>query len=103
MAKRRANQAALALTSNGLLLVNILSLLSEDQLEALRQTLPAGTTECFVGVPARGAPALAILARLDDAAAEAAAKWVGAGRTATRSRSTPKAGSKRSPKNAPRR
>jgi len=75
MAKRRASQAPLGLTSNGLVVVNVLALLSERELKALRQALPSGLgNDWFVGAAVGVRAANQLLERMDDAAAEGAAR-----------------------------
>ena len=56
-------------------MMNVLSLLAPDQLRRVRASLPKGLgNDWFVGVPLRAADAETVLARVDDAAAEAIAK-----------------------------
>lgn len=75
MARRRAQHAPAGLTSNGILLVNVLGLLSPKHLEQVRACLPGKLgNDWFLGVPVRGTDASEMLTRLDDAAAEAVAK-----------------------------
>jgi hypothetical protein len=84
MARRRADQAPVGVTSNGVLIVNVLGLLSAREAQKLRRALPLRLgEEWFVGTAIRGREVVRMLARLDDAAAEAAAQLAG------RARSTP--------------
>jgi|EndMetStandDraft_4_1072995.scaffolds.fasta_scaffold28276_2 hypothetical protein len=81
MAKRRAEQAPVGVTSNGVLIVNILGLLSAREAKKLRQALPVQFgDDWFVGTAIRGREVVRMLARLDDAAAEAAAQLAGRAR-----------------------
>jgi len=78
MAKRRASQAPVGLTSNGVLLVNVLGLLDAQQAGKVRASLPARLgSDWFVGVALRGAENDRVFTRLDDAAAEVAAAIAG--------------------------
>ena len=55
--------------------MNVLGLLAPDQARRVRASLPKGFgSDWFVGIPLRGADAETLLARVDDAAAEAVAK-----------------------------
>lgn len=75
MSRQRSGQASAALTSNGILLVNVLDLLDAELAHALRSTLQAAVgREYFVGVPLRTAEARELVQRLDDAAAETIAR-----------------------------
>lgn len=77
MSRRRADQAPLGFTSNGILLVNVLSQLSKEHARALRKALPSKFgTDWFIGAAVDQTRTPAALARLDDAAAEAAARLV---------------------------
>ncbi|MFZ5889809.1 MAG: hypothetical protein ACOY0T_01965 [Myxococcota bacterium] len=79
MSRPRAHQAPLGFTSNGILLVNVLAQLSEAQAATLRAALPTQFGgDWFIGFAVDGTKARAALTRLDDAAAEAAARLVGA-------------------------
>lgn len=78
MSRRRADQAPLGFTSNGLLLVNVFAQLSRERAAALRKALPPEFgNDWFIGVAVDATRARAALTRLDDAAAEAAARLVG--------------------------
>ncbi len=78
MAKRRAADAPLGLTSNGLLIVNALSFLAPAQAERLRRVLPPELgRDWFVGTVIPDNEIEPLLERLDDAAAEAAARLAG--------------------------
>lgn len=76
MGKRRAEQAAAGLTSNGILLVNVLGLLDAAQIGRIRAQLPKKLlgADWFIGVAVSSAAEDQVLARIDDAAAEAVAK-----------------------------
>jgi hypothetical protein len=78
MARRRADQAPVGVTSNGVLIVNILGLLSAREAQKLRRALPLRLGEdWFVGTAIKGREVVRMLARFDDAAAEAAAQLAG--------------------------
>jgi hypothetical protein len=78
MAKRRAEKASVGVTSNGILVVNVLSLLSATEASKLRSALPARFgTDWFIGTAVRGGDVVKMLVRFDDAAAEAAAQFAG--------------------------
>jgi hypothetical protein len=77
MASRRAHPAAIAAASDGSVLINLVSLLPELLQEQLSQKLGA---PLFIGVPLSESEAGSVVARLDDAAAEASAQLLG-GRT----------------------
>ena len=81
MASRRAHQAAIAAASDGSVLINVVDLLPEDVQNQLGLAL--GTSQLFVGVPLGQREAAEVVARLDDAAAEASAHLLG-DRTPTR-------------------
>jgi hypothetical protein len=84
MAKRRAADAPLGLTSNGLLLTNALPHLDARQTERLRRAVPKEFgTDWFLGTVVPSNEVAPVLVRLDDAAAEAAARL--AARSARRS------------------
>ncbi len=75
MAKRRADQAQLGLTSNGVVIVNVLGLIPADAANALRRALPRGLgKDWFIGAAVSEREASALWLRLDDAAAEGAAR-----------------------------
>jgi hypothetical protein len=81
MAKRRAEQAPVGVTSNGVLVVNVLGLLSAREASKLRRALPTRLgADWFVGTAVRGGEVVKMLARFDDAAAEAAAQFAGRAR-----------------------
>jgi hypothetical protein len=83
MAKRRAEKAPVGVTSNGILVVNILGLLSAREAAKLRRALPIRLgDDWFVGTAIRGREVVKMLARFDDAAAEAAAQLAGRARRA---------------------
>ena len=92
MPRRRADQAPLGFTSNGILLVNVLAQLSEAQAATLRKALPAEFgADWFIGVAVDPHSSRAALVRLDDAAAETAARLVAAaakGTTTPRSKTS---------------
>lgn len=78
MAKRRAANAPLGLTSNGLLLFNVLSFMAPAQAARLRRALPPELgSDWFLGTVVPKADVDPLLVRLDDAAAEAAARFAG--------------------------
>jgi hypothetical protein len=90
MPRRRADEAPLAFTSNGRLLVNVLAQLSEEQAATLRRALPVELgADWFIGLAVDQASSRAAFARLDDAAAETAARLL-----ATAAKSRPKSPSK---------
>jgi hypothetical protein len=90
MARRRAHSAPVGLTSNGVLLVNILSLLSEREAAEVVRSLPTEFgKDFFVGAAVTGPHLTQIVSRLDDAAAEAAAR-IGATRRRPRKRRSTK-------------
>jgi hypothetical protein len=74
MASRRAHPAAIAAASDGSVLINLVSRLPEELLEQLSRTLGA---PLFIGVPLSEREAGAVVARLDNAAAEASAQLLG--------------------------
>jgi hypothetical protein len=77
MARRRAEHAPVGLTSNGIVIVNVLSLLSEAEAANVRRALPPGLgTDWFLGTAVPANEVADMLSRLDDAAAEAAARFV---------------------------
>lgn len=87
MARRRAQHASLALTSNGIVLVNALSFLNEKQATQLRARLQKGFgTNWFFGVPLAETDLPEVLTRFDDAGAEAAARILKSRSRATRPR-----------------
>lgn len=92
MSRRRAEKAPLGFTSNGLLLVNVLTQLSKEHARELKKALPADFGgDWFIGVAVDQTRTAAALTRLEDAAAEAASRLVATGIKPARSR-------KRSPK-----
>jgi hypothetical protein len=103
MAPRRAHRAAIAAASDGSVLINVVELLPEDVQNRLGQAL--GTTQLFIGVPLEQREAADVVARLDDAAAEASAHVLG-GRAMAGAKAPPKrprAPAKRPSKRAKRR
>ncbi len=78
MAPRRAHQAAIAVASDGSVLINVVGLLPDDVQDQLGLAL--GTTQLFVGVPLGQREAADVVARLDGAAAEASAHLLGSRR-----------------------
>jgi hypothetical protein len=74
MASRRAHPAAIAAASDGSVLINLVSLLPEVLQEQLSRTLGA---PLFIGVPLSEREAGSVVARLDNAAAEASAQVLG--------------------------
>jgi hypothetical protein len=77
MAPRRAHRAAIAAASDGSVLINVVELLPDDVQDRLGEAL--GTTQLFIGVPLKQREAADVVARLDDAAAEASARLLGGG------------------------
>jgi len=75
MAPRRAHRAAIAAASDGSVLINVVELLPDDVQNRLGEAL--GTTQLFIGIPLRQGEAADVVARLDDAAAEASARLLG--------------------------
>lgn len=75
MAPRRAHGAAIAAASDGSVLINVVDLLPDDVQDRLGEAL--GTTQLFIGVPLKQREAADVVARLDDAAAEASAHLLG--------------------------
>ena len=93
MSRRRADQAPLGFTSNGILLVNVLAQISPERATALRKALPPEFgSDWFIGFAVDDRKSRAALARLDDAAAEAAARLVG---TEVKPKQTPRKRSSR--------
>lgn len=78
MASRRAQHAAVAAGSDGSVLINLVELLTDDMRARLAKQL--GSPAVFVGVPLSEKEAGEVVVRLDGAAAEAAAKLIGARR-----------------------
>jgi hypothetical protein len=78
MSRRRAAQAPVGVTSNGVLIVNILGLLSAREAAKVRKALPTQLgKDWFVGTAVRGREVVKMMARFDDAAAEAVAQYAG--------------------------
>jgi len=75
MALRGAHQAAIAAASDGSVLINVAQLLPDEVHAQLSRALGASTL--FIGVPLNEKDAAQVVARLDDAAAEAAAQLLG--------------------------
>ena len=75
MALRGAHQAAIAAASDGSVLINVAQLLPDEVHAQLSREL--GTTRLFIGIPLSEKDAAQVVARLDDAAAEAAAQLLG--------------------------
>jgi hypothetical protein len=83
MARRRAEHAPVGLTSNGILIVNVLSLLSASEAAHVRRALPKQLgKDWFVGTAVPEREMAGMLSRLDDAAAEAAARFGSAAQNA---------------------
>lgn len=75
MSRRRAHLASIALTSNGMLLVNALSFLNGSQTKELRARLNASFgSGWFLGLPLSEQDTVKVIDRLDGAGAEAAAR-----------------------------
>lgn len=100
MAPRRAHRAAIAAASDGSVLINVVELLPEDVQERLGEAL--GTTQLFIGIPLKQREAADVVARLDDAAAEASARLLG-GRALTLPSAVTKPRPRVSAKSAPKR
>ncbi len=66
--------APLALASDGTILVNVAQLVTEDDLEAVIDAAKKHQGPIFIGVPLTKAETKSALARMDDAAAEIAAR-----------------------------
>jgi len=75
MALRGAHQAAIAAASDGSVLINVAQLLPDEVHAQLSRAL--GASSLFIGVPLNEKDAAQVVARLDDAAAEAAAQLLG--------------------------
>lgn len=74
MASRRAHPAAIAAASDGSVLINMISLLPDLLQQELSEKLGAPV---FIGVPLSEREAGSVVARLDNAAAEASARLLG--------------------------
>src|SRR5262245_11058927 len=74
MALRRVHPAAIAAASDGSILINVIGLLPATVQERLGSELGG---QVFVGVALSQAQARQVVARLDDAAAEASARLLG--------------------------
>ena len=81
MASRRAHPAAIAAASDGSVLINLITLLPDSVQEQLSERLGA---PLFVGVPLGVREAGSVVARLDNAAAEASAQLLGSRAKPTR-------------------
>jgi hypothetical protein len=101
MAPRRAHRSAIAAASDGSVLINVVELLPEDVQERLGEAL--GTMQLFVGVPLAQREAAEVVARLDDAAAEASARLLGGRAPVAPAPSKPRARAKSAPKRRKRR
>lgn len=77
MARRRAEKAPLGFTSNGVVVVNALTFLAPREAERLRRALPKDG-DWFVAAAVPQTELGQVLTRLDDAAAEAAARLAAA-------------------------
>ena len=73
MPRRKAHAAALALASDGTLLLNVAADSGDDDLEALLERARKSGGSVFVGVPLSAAEAERVATRLEHAGAEAAA------------------------------
>jgi hypothetical protein len=76
MSPRRAHRAAIAVASDGSILLNVVELLPVALLASLKKTLGGG--EVFVGLTLKKAERAAVVSKLDGAAAEASAHLLGA-------------------------
>jgi hypothetical protein len=84
MASRRAHRAAIAVASDGSVLLNVAALLPPALQAQLGKRL--GAVEVFVGVALTQRDARQVIRRLDDSAAEASAHLLG-GRSTKKARS----------------
>ena len=91
MALRGAHPAAIAAALDGSVLINVAQLLPDEVHAQLSRALGASTL--FIGVPLSEKDAARVVARLDDAAAEASAQLLG-----SRPKKRPKSTKPRSPK-----
>lgn len=89
---RALHRAAVAITTDGAVLANVTEILGVSDLEKALERLCETEGPIFIGVPVSRADARVLLARVEDAAAEALAKLVGRQRrrrvTARKRRST---------------
>jgi hypothetical protein len=92
MAPRRAHRAAIAAASDGSVLINVAELLPDAVQAQLSRAL--GATSLFIGVPLNEKDAAQVVARLDGAAAEAAAYLLGS-RPKKRAKSAKRAAARR--------
>lgn len=75
MAPRRTTHAAIAAASDGSVLINVVDLVSGELRTHLSRQL--GTEPVFIGIALNERDAVAVVARLDGAAAEASALLLG--------------------------
>jgi hypothetical protein len=80
MPRRKPHAAALALASDGTLLLNVAADADDDDLDALIRRARSSGGNVFVGVPLGAAEARRVAERLEHSAAEAAALVLAAGR-----------------------
>lgn len=73
MARRKAHAAALALASDGTLLLNVAADAGDDDLEALLEQARKSGGSVFIGVPLSTAEARRVAKRLEHSSAESAA------------------------------
>ena len=73
MPRRKPHAAALALASDGTLLLNLADATGEDDLEALIKLAKASSARVFVGIPLSAAEARRVAQRLEHSSSEAAA------------------------------
>lgn len=73
MATKKPHTAALALASDGTLLLNVAGEAGDDDLEALIKRAKASSGSVFVGIPLSAAEARRVAQRLEHSSAEAAA------------------------------
>lgn len=73
MARKKPHAAALALASDGTLLLNVAADVDSDDLETLIKRARASSQRVFVGVPLTAAEARRVAQRLEHSGAEAAA------------------------------
>jgi len=86
MPRKRAHCAALALTLDGSLLLNVSARLDPTTLSRVARTLGIRPAELFIGTALPPAQRAQALSRVDDAAAEAAARIQGAAASPTAAR-----------------
>jgi hypothetical protein len=73
MATKKPHAAALALASDGTLLLNVAGETGDDDLDELLERAKASSDSVFVGIPLSAAEARRVAQRLEHSGAEAAA------------------------------